>query len=656
MRDVKQLTKLFGQKTADTVDNAKILVVGAGGIGCELLKDLSVSGFKHIKAVDLDTIDLSNLNRQFLFQRRHIKRSKAQVAVQAIQEFNPSLDASFEQANIKQTDFDVDWFSQFDLVFNALDNLDARRHVNSMCLAAHVPLIESGTAGYLGQVTVIKGGETECFDCHPKPAERKTYPVCTIRSTPTAPIHCIVWAKDYLFAQMFGEQAPDEIETSAEGGQDDLEELKQLKEESKELAKLADAMGSSDFTKLIFQKVFDNDITRLLSMKDMWKQRQPPHVLHFDQLEQSTSGAHNLALIDDHLPLSLEQAFVLFQESADKLAQRLVEEGNRRQGAFLAFDKDDEDALHFVAAAANLRSYAFGIEAKSIFTIKAMAGNIIPAIATTNAIVAGMMVLQGILVMSGRLAECHTAYLSYNSKRPRSIIKEGLAEPNPLCSVCRRRYLTLRVANCAQTTLGDIVNYINRLEGTVHDLSLGEEISIVEGSRILYDFDYDDNLQKPLAELGLGPGKMVTLSRDDESSGSNDTVSPLYNQDNEQPSSPLSIEGFELIPKFAPIPKSVKDEASEDPNGNKTSNDNVNAGDTVNDLEETGFAVEQDGAIVIDDEYGKDEPNADANGIQNISNELAKRKLDEIDANNVQSTKRRATEDTKTADSIEIID
>lgn len=50
----------------------------------------------------------------------------------------------------------MDWFATFDIVFNALDNLDARRHVNRMCLAANVPLVESGTTGFNGQVQVIK--------------------------------------------------------------------------------------------------------------------------------------------------------------------------------------------------------------------------------------------------------------------------------------------------------------------------------------------------------------------------------------------------------------------------------------------------------------------------------------------------------------------
>lgn len=61
------------------VPQAKVLVVGAGGIGCELLKNLVLSGYGEVHVVDLDTIDLSNLNRQFLFRYEHIKKSKAQV-------------------------------------------------------------------------------------------------------------------------------------------------------------------------------------------------------------------------------------------------------------------------------------------------------------------------------------------------------------------------------------------------------------------------------------------------------------------------------------------------------------------------------------------------------------------------------------------------
>lgn len=62
---------------------SRVLLVGAGGIGCELLKNLVLTGFGTIVIVDLDTIDLSNLNRQFLFRQEHIKKSKALVSIAA---------------------------------------------------------------------------------------------------------------------------------------------------------------------------------------------------------------------------------------------------------------------------------------------------------------------------------------------------------------------------------------------------------------------------------------------------------------------------------------------------------------------------------------------------------------------------------------------
>jgi molybdopterin/thiamine biosynthesis adenylyltransferase len=150
-------------------------MVGAGGIGCELLKNLVLTGFGEIHIVDLDTIDLSNLNRQFLFRNEHIKKSKAlvcwfhiilfastrlilalQVAKESAGKFNPNVTIEAYHDNIKDPKFNVAFFKKFQVVFNALDNLEARRHVNKMCLAAGVPLVESGTTGFNGQVQVIK--------------------------------------------------------------------------------------------------------------------------------------------------------------------------------------------------------------------------------------------------------------------------------------------------------------------------------------------------------------------------------------------------------------------------------------------------------------------------------------------------------------------
>ena len=77
--------------------------------------------------------------------------------------------------SVMTSEYGVSFYKQFTVVLNALDNRAARSHVNRMCLAADVPLVESGTAGYLGQVTVIKKQMTECYDCQPKP-HQKSFP------------------------------------------------------------------------------------------------------------------------------------------------------------------------------------------------------------------------------------------------------------------------------------------------------------------------------------------------------------------------------------------------------------------------------------------------------------------------------------------------
>ena len=224
------------------VSQTKILMVGAGGIGCELLKNLVLTGFAKITLIDLDTIDVSNLNRQFLFRKIHVDRPKAVVAKEATLHFphdNPiHLDAPHD--NIKQAEYDLDFFKTFDIVLNALDNVDARRHVNRMCLAANVPLVESGTAGYLGQVRAILKGSTKCFECDPIPPP-KSYPVCTIRNHPSKDVHCIAWAKELLFKRLFGGEETDLIDAN-EAEADDLgvcERLQAAVERAEAAAKVA---------------------------------------------------------------------------------------------------------------------------------------------------------------------------------------------------------------------------------------------------------------------------------------------------------------------------------------------------------------------------------------------------------------------------------
>ncbi|KAG7673791.1 hypothetical protein Ndes2437B_g01963 [Nannochloris sp. 'desiccata'] len=445
----------FSLDMKERIANAKVLAVGAGGIGCELLKTLVLSGFKIVETIDLDTIEVSNLNRQFLFRKHHVGQSKASVAAAAVKQFRPDVSITAHQANVKESKYDIDFFKQFDLVLNGLDNLDARRHVNRMCLAAKVPLVESGTAGYLGQVSVHVEGQTECFDCQSKPVP-KSYAVCTIRTSPDKPIHCVVWAKDLLFPLLFGPS----------DGENDLDPDGALIRGAKESAE--------GFARKVFTHVFDAKIREVLETaeKEVWEGRTPPRPISLEFLKldsnagveignqnaSSGSACATLGLTNQNEVWTVEQSAAVFIEAA-----RQILENRSAEVGSLTFDKDDDLAVEFVSAAANLRSMCYHIPPQSLFDTKGMAGNIIHAIATTNAIISGLIVIEALKLLAGAgdASTCRASFLRQDLSNRKFIIPTMLEPPNPGCAVCGTARLQVRV-NTKQTTLEEFLKKVLR--------------------------------------------------------------------------------------------------------------------------------------------------------------------------------------------------
>ncbi|KIY96859.1 ubiquitin-like 1-activating enzyme E1 B [Monoraphidium neglectum] len=286
--------------------------------------------------VDLDTIETSNLNRQFLFRKHHVGKSKAEVAAQVVQSFAPAAKIVAHQANVKESRFGLDFVRSKDIVLNGLDNLDARRHVNRLCVAGGVPLVESGTAGHKGQVTVHLKGRTECYECTHRPAQQRSYPICTLRNTPDKPIHCIVWAKEMLFARLFGR--PEDVTDLDEGtaankepaaaaaaaaapSNGDVAHSHQQDQAAADAAVAAAAAAATAaqeaaaeardaasfflrregeaaaaYARRVFGRVFASDIERVAGMAELWKLRRPPTPLNLDHLLPDAAAADERVL------------------------------------------------------------------------------------------------------------------------------------------------------------------------------------------------------------------------------------------------------------------------------------------------------------------------------------------------------------------------
>ena len=190
-----------GEETINALESSRVLVIGAGGLGCEILKNLAMSGFKDIHVIDMDTIDVSNLNRQFLFRQSDVGKSKAEVAAAFVERRVPGV--KITPYNGKIQDKDEDYYMQFKLVICGLDSIEARRWINATLVdmvdmenpESLKPLVDGGTEGFKGQARVILPSLTSCIECQlSMHAPRAAVPLCTLATIPRQPQHCIEWA------------------------------------------------------------------------------------------------------------------------------------------------------------------------------------------------------------------------------------------------------------------------------------------------------------------------------------------------------------------------------------------------------------------------------------------------------------------------------
>jgi len=178
-------------------------LVGAGAIGCEVLKIWSMMGLAcgpkgMIHVTDMDIIEKSNLNRQFLFRAKDIEQLKSKTAAEAVKKMNPTLNiAAYSNRVGPDTEelFNDKFYNSLSGVCNALDNVEARLYMDSQCVLYKKPLLESGTLGTKGNTQVVVPHLTESYASSRDPPE-KSIPTCTLHHFPNTIDHTIQWARD----------------------------------------------------------------------------------------------------------------------------------------------------------------------------------------------------------------------------------------------------------------------------------------------------------------------------------------------------------------------------------------------------------------------------------------------------------------------------
>jgi molybdopterin/thiamine biosynthesis adenylyltransferase len=156
--------KIISWFSMDRVRNAKVLVVGAGAIGNEVLKNLALLGVGNIYIFDRDTIEMSNLSRSVLFRARDNGHPKAIRAARSVVDLNPNVCAYYKVGDLSR-DLGEGFIANMDAVIGCLDSLHARFLLNRLCFRAGTPWIDAGIGTLNGNVTVYRPPDGPCYEC-----------------------------------------------------------------------------------------------------------------------------------------------------------------------------------------------------------------------------------------------------------------------------------------------------------------------------------------------------------------------------------------------------------------------------------------------------------------------------------------------------------